>query len=316
MSKKNLLNLLSLALVVAIFYYLIKVLIDNWHSIRIYEFHFKYSYLFLSIFLYVIGTALNSLIAKRILEKSGYSFDWVEIYFINSVSELAKYVPGRVFLYLVRFGLFKGRLPKKIFATFCLLETAIVIMASLLFSVPIVYYYLPGFFKTFIPALIIGGFLIFIFSAKLFYKFVNFSLKLLKRKPLTDDIQLKTKDLVYCSILSLITWFTLGTAFFIFVNSLISIDPKYFLFINALFVFSYNASILVAVAPAGLGVREGFLTFLLNKILSLTISVFISIISRIWLVVNDIIIAIISSIIFHLKRLLTKNEETNLQNNG
>ena len=77
-------------------------------------------------------------------------------------------------------------------------------------------------------------------------------------------------------------WGLVGLSFCLFVASFSAISWSHFPAIAGIFVFSWIAGTLVFLAPAGLGIREGFLILALGPLISPEFALVAAVASRIW----------------------------------
>jgi hypothetical protein len=75
--------------------------------------------------------------------------------------------------------------------------------------------------------------------------------------------------------------------------SVFSFEPKLYFELSAFFTFALLAGYLSFVTPMGLGVREGIITLGLSKLTSIANSGFLSIFSRIILIISELTFIVI-----------------------
>ena len=88
-------------------------------------------------------------------------------------------------------------------------------------------------------------------------------------------------------------WLAYGVAFWLFGRAFLGEAAPGLMLAMSAFIASYVAGILVVVAPAGLGVREAALVAALSPTLGGERALFLAVASRLWLVVLEIITALV-----------------------
>ncbi len=89
----------------------------------------------------------------------------------------------------------------------------------------------------------------------------------------------------------LLVWISLGIAFFLFVKSIYPIHITQFPIIMSIFAFAWSIGFMTLITPGGLGVREGILSLLLTSCLPPATATLIALLSRIWVICIEIILA-------------------------
>jgi hypothetical protein len=80
-----------------------------------------------------------------------------------------------------------------------------------------------------------------------------------------------------------------GTAFFMFASSFVDLDVRCWWAFVGLWSFSSTAGLVIVLAPYGLGVKEGLLALLLQAFMPLGAAAAISLASRLWIVVVEVL---------------------------
>jgi len=89
------------------------------------------------------------------------------------------------------------------------------------------------------------------------------------------------------------TWLIFGWAFYFFINSFYALSVEHYFFITGAFAIAGIIGFVSVFAPAGLGVREGVLIFTLSLVLTTAMSSLISLISRLWMTLSEILLLLI-----------------------
>lgn len=273
-----------------------------WKNIANFDFtqiHFNLFSLVSSFFVLLSLFCFQGFIWSRVLnsnsEKRINIFTHIKIFVY---SQFGKYVPGKIVSYAILINLYRkeGYSKKEIvIASYYdlisgLLATALFLFTSLLLFKPLFW----NIYYDYILYLMIFS----LFAAanpKILNILLKKALSLLKREQF--QITLRYIDLMKFVLLYTLNLFIWGIAFFLLIQSVISIDINNYFYLAFSFALSAFLGFISIVAPAGLGVREGTLIALLKSILTANVAAMISIVSRIWMVVAEIILFLIILVI-------------------
>lgn len=290
--KKNIVNIIKniifFLFLTGILYFFSKTIYINYDKIKDFEFHFNLPYLFLSVIVYFLFFLSLSVLWKYLLGEKKISFR--EIFYINSVSWISKYLPGKVAIILTKvLSLSEKWIPKRTSFISCVYEQIFQIIASFLISFPFIIYY---FLWTQNSSYVLLSWIFFLWFIVSIHPFVfnnalNILLKILKKEPVE-----KKQFLWIFAIIKYIFWYSLsmivkGLSFVFLVFSITNVWIWDIPFLIFAWVFAGVVGIVSVFAPNGLWVREWVLAFLLQFILPVEISIIISILSRLWSTICD-----------------------------
>ncbi len=201
-------------------------------------------------------------------------------------SQLGKYLPGKIWLFLTRLYLYDSRgKSKKAIAVALYFETVTMVMAAgLIFLVSLLslkevhssYLRIPS------SGVIFLGILAFLsLHPKVLQKILNPVLKGLKKEPIS--ISISYPDILLVLGVCSFSWVTGGIGFYLFVDAVFPVSSNYLLFLTGALAISSTLGLLALFAPSGLGVREGVLVYLLSLIMPSTVAVILSILTRLWM---------------------------------
>ncbi|MGQ9848130.1 MAG: lysylphosphatidylglycerol synthase domain-containing protein [Bacteroidales bacterium] len=298
---KRLKQFISALVVAVIFYFLISNLIKNWQKIPFNNLHFNFINLIISfVFLFI-----NFLIFvegwRNIIIKLGDSIDFKSAFWIMSVSQTAKYVPGGIW-----FALGRIHLGKRENLSAEKIGLSVIIETVLTFLVGIIIFIFSTFFGGYaklnnfiyiIPALIF--FLIIIYPPHLNW-LTNFCLKIVKRSPI--NIAISYFDLLNLSIYFLGLWIAQIIGFYFLISSIYSINFNNLTHLAATYTLSWMSGFIIIFAPGGLGVREGIMSLLLSSFIPSPLAIAISFLSRVWITVFEIVVFFIGLAIHKFSR--------------
>lgn len=281
-------NIIFLLFFSWILYFFSKTIYTNYDKIKDFEFSFNFMYLFISIIFYFLFFLSLTLLWKYLLNEKKIAFR--DIFYINSVSWISKYLPGKVAMILTKvLYLSEKWITKRTSFISCIYEHIFQIIASFLISFPFIIYY---FLWTQNSSYILLSWIFFLWFTLAIHPFIfnntlNILLKILKKEPVE-----KKQFLWVFSIIKYIFWYSLsmivkGLSFVFLVFSITSIWIWDIPFLIFAWVFAGVVGIVSVFAPNGLWVREWVLAFLLQFILPVEISIIISILSRLWSTLCD-----------------------------
>ena len=290
-SKKIYLRILQWAIVVAIFFFLGKMVWDHWNQVKdtpftLRPFPFILSTLIFafSYFIQIWAWYLITLKLEIALSPSATLKTWF-------YSQLGKYLPGKIWLFLSRFHFYesKGK-SKKAISIALYLETVTIIMAAgLIFLAALIFFkemgpvYSGKLFWWLIPLFLLGFVSI---HPKGLQKIFNWTLVQFEREPVS--LSISYSDILWILFVCIVSWVIGGVGFYLFVDSVYPVAPQYILFLTGALAISSTLGLVAIFAPSGLGVREGALVYLLSFVMATPVAVIISILTRIWMTLIEI----------------------------
>jgi hypothetical protein len=109
------------------------------------------------------------------------------------------------------------------------------------------------------------------------------------------------------TLIALLTFFVFGAATLISSLSIFSFEPNLYIQLSAFYVFALLVGYLSFITPVGLGVREAVVTLGLSNLIALSNAGFLSIFTRVILILSEVIFIIIISIGKFFYKDATKN---------
>ena len=88
----------------------------------------------------------------------------------------------------------------------------------------------------------------------------------------------------------LLLWVLLGTAFFLFIKSFYPVAPSQLLVVTGTYAVAWSIGFLSVITPSGLGVREGVLSLLLTSALPPATATLVALLSRLWTLSAELIV--------------------------
>lgn len=306
MTRKTILKIgwrvLQVVLIGLIFYYLGSQLSSNWDQVKSYEWRFNYLKLFLALCSVLIAFFIFSSTWKMIMRSFGHNVGYRAAFKIAYLSNLGRYIPGKIWQ---MFGLIylskKEGISEEEAVTSFALTQIFAIPSGLLSGILFISFDRQLLAQYQGQAIITGGlgsvaFVIFLISLMVvFYpaimeRMVNWALRLIKRK----QIKLNMNKTLAASIYGgyFLAWSVYGFSFWLFLGGITVMETGLFP-MAGIFIIAYQIGYMMLFAPGGLGPREGVMTILLTPVFGVA-AVAIPIASRLWLIVAEVISAVIA----------------------
>lgn len=213
------------------------------------------------------------------------------------VSQLGKYLPGKVFLYAGRllFYVREGRQagPVTLAFTIELVATFAASILTVLLALATGSLVDVGEYRW----VFVGGLvaLIVVLHPAVLSAAVRLVARLIRRPPF--DVPLSYPQSLAFVALYVVTWGVFGVAFFFLVRSLYPIEPQSILALAASFSFASMVGMLAIVVPSGLGVREGLLVVFLSTLMPVPVAILVSLVARVWFTVVELAAAGLSYLV-------------------
>lgn len=294
--KKALIFALKLILTGVVVYYVARQIWGNWDQVKHFDWHFDIVYLLLSLLCAMISLAVFSAAWVKVISAFGHLVSQPTGYRILNLSNLGRYIPGKVWqvfgmLYLAK----QQNIPEEQAAASFVITELFTIPASLLVWVIAVQFepaLLIDRFKVMGPgsayaAGILGllGCALLIFYPKPFVNLANFILKKLGRP--TATFTLDKSVALQAFVGYFLGWILFGLAFWLFLLSVLGDSAPSLVLSVGLYNVAYQIGYLAIFAPSGLGPRELIMGVLLQPLVG-PIAPALAVIARLWSVVIDV----------------------------
>lgn len=213
------------------------------------------------------------------------------------VSQLGKYLPGKVFLYAGRllFYVREGRQagPVTLAFTIELVATFAASILTVLLALATGSLVDVGEYRWVFAGGLVA--LIVVLHPAVLSAAVRLVARLIRRPPF--DVPLSYPQSLAFVALYVVTWGVFGVAFFFLVRSLYPIEPQSILALAASFSFASMVGMLAIVVPSGLGVREGLLVVFLSTLMPVPVAILVSLVARVWFTVVELAAAGLSYLV-------------------
>jgi len=284
-TKARFLEILQWGIVSLIFLFLGRMVWEDWTRVREASFVFKGAPLLWGTVLFVFSYFIQIWAWYLITVKVGIAISFRETLESWFYSQLGKYLPGKIWIFLGRFYLYgsKGKSKEGISIALYFETVTLTVAAGLLFLAALF------FFKEVRPFL--SGqqmsWLIFLFVVAfvslyppVLQTILNWFLIRFKRDPIS--LSIRYSDILCILFVCVLSWLAAGIAFYLFINSIFPVSSKYILYLTGSLAFACFLGLIVLIAPSGLGVREGVLVYFLSSVIPGPVAVILSVLTRLW----------------------------------
>lgn len=292
--KGTIKRFIQLLIIGIIFFFLIRNLFNNWQQICYYQWKANYPLLFFSTGIVILNFSFLIKIWLKLLDVLGFNLKYGKGFKIWFISSFGRYIPGKVWQLLGMVYLCEREgIPKTVTTTSAILAQIFSLVSGLIISLLLLgvdFFDKFGGSNILFFAILLSLFLFLIIISiypRLLEKGINFLLRKFKKPELKIQLSIWTsfKFLVVYAI----TWLIYGFGFFFFIHSFTNVSFYQYPLMTGIFAIAYILGFLSFFAPGGLGVREGILTYLLGFYFPVSIATVISLASRIWMTIAEVI---------------------------
>jgi len=283
--------LLKWTIVTAIFFFLGKMVWENWVQVKEVPFTLRWTPLIIATLIFAFSYFIQLWAWYLITLRLGIVLSLRETLESWFYSQLGKYLPGKVWLLLGRFYLYesKGK-SKKIISAALYYEMVTIILAGGIIFVSSLVLLKEGFllFRGEQLGWIIFSLLIILvfLHPRFLQKIMNGFLVAFKKETIT--LSLSYPDVLGILCICMLSWLIGGVGFYLFVDSITPVPSEHFLFLTGALAVSSILGLIAVFAPAGLGVREGALVYLLTQLIPAPLAVILSVSTRLWMTLVEI----------------------------
>jgi glycosyltransferase 2 family protein len=288
--RENKIHLFKGFFVIIVFLFISNYVLKNLDELKSSDISFNLYYLATSLLLTVFCVFNYSLIWQYITIKNGCSIDVRKAITIRVYSEFGKYVPGRALgLAMVLYFYDREKKSKKVVGYCLFLEYLAVILAAVfVFLCSILFADISAFEQYKSLSVTLMALLFVMMHPKILERCLNTVLKRTKYGEVVFDITYV--QVLIITLLHVMNWMLLGVAFCLFINSVFNVPAGHFMYVVGLLALASFSGLISIFTPAGLGVREGIIIFLLATIIPKAVASVISVGSRLLIVAAEVIL--------------------------
>jgi uncharacterized membrane protein YbhN (UPF0104 family) len=288
--KRAIILLIKAIISITIIFFIIRYVKININGLNKFEFRFNYYYLTISFIILLIYILNQSFLWYYITIQNNCNIDLRTSIKSRVYSEFGKYVPGKVFGYAMLFYVYSKANQSKTLVAFCMFFEllASVLAASMIFLFSLFFTEIQDFQKYRIIALFLLVVFFILIHPRILNYFIAIFLKIAKREPV--KLNMTYYQLFKIVSLYVANFMVFGIGLVLFINSIYPVSFSNYLFITGIMAGAGLIGLFAIFVPAGLGVREGILTLALKEIMPITFAGVISLASRVWLILGEIIL--------------------------
>lgn len=278
----------SLVIVVPLAF-LFWTLAANWQAVRSYGWRVNGVRSGLAVLCLTTAFGLLPLVTRQVLSALGHSISYVTAYRIYFIAQLAKYLPGGLWIVPGRvLVLSQIGVNVVVSSVSIIIESCVLLVSG---AVVFLLYFLYSGTQSISGISVFSIFLATAFLLGLHPKVFNPALRwLLAHLGYTDvTVNMSARKTASVLLIDLIFWLMAGTGFFLLVSSIQTIPlNRWLVFVSALSM-SWILGFLVFLTPGGLGVREGALALLLVPFLPTPLPAVVALLARLWWTVAELV---------------------------
>lgn len=229
----------------------------------------------------------------ELLKRLGYPLPFKKSLYIFIVSNASRYIPGSIWQYISRVELAKkiGNIPRKGVILSLVLEIFILVNAALVTSILALPYLNQAFLENYFWILIIPLSLIFFHPAV--FKFCLKIISKITKKEIGNIATIKPQEIILTVPFFISNFLLNGFALFFLTKAIYpQVSFESILFFSGVFAFAWAVGFLSIFAPAGLGVTDLILAYLLSFQMPFALASTVALSYRVFLSVAEMIVFI------------------------
>jgi len=279
-------RILFIAVLSGVFYYIFIATND----LAKFNYQLNWTYLSLSFFFTLIAYLVQLMIWIYLARSFGIKTSFLTAANSWSLSQLGKYLPGKIGLFLIRMNI-HPEIPKRTIAVATGVEFITAMTASCLI-VLVAIGFIPQWTSTSSIrwiALISACLFLIVLYPPILKKITGLAFRLIKREPLDS---LPSYGLLLKLVgINMLVGLPYGLGLFFAFNCFHPIGWNYFLIITGVYYAAALVGVAAIFAPAGIGVREGIVFLILPALISKPVVIFATILTRIIITIAEIFLA-------------------------
>lgn len=274
------------ALTIVISVFVIRALVVQWDAVRAFDWQLRPWWLLLSAVLMWLDFVLLFHLWRIVLAAiSGHRLRFAAAYRILTLSNLGKYIPGKIWtiagmVYLVG----DEGVPPKPALVSSALHQAFTLVPGAAFVTAILGVRIWGALSptAVLVALAVGVILLY---PPLFRRLLNFGLSIFGREPIEFELSFGRAFGLFWLYIG--AWILYGASFWC-MNLGIGLPAGPFWEVSAAYAAAYLVGFVALFAPGGLGVREGILAVILGPYLPAGLGAAVAVVSRLWMTLVEL----------------------------
>ncbi|WP_302627043.1 lysylphosphatidylglycerol synthase domain-containing protein [uncultured Eubacterium sp.] len=296
-NKQSAMKICKAIFLILVAIFLAKYFIDNIDDIRSLDFKMDWKIFVLSMLFYFIYKITLASLWHYITYKNNASIKFKDAIICYLYSILGKYIPGKVFMLAARIPAYEkqGVKMRKVTVCFLLENVCTLLGAAFLFLLSLFFFPNDLLNKYQFMTII----LIIVFFICINPKIINWGLRIVGKVMKKDDMEIPMNylDMIKIVVMFIGNWLIVGIGFYMLVASIYPVPISQALYCGGIYGLAAIIGILAIFTPSGLGVREGIIAVGLALIMPNEYVVIVSIISRLWATIAELILIFFAFII-------------------
>ncbi len=311
--KAKIMKIIKTVFLIAVFVFMGRYFYKNWDDIRNLDIKLKPGVFIASVLLYFAYKLTLASLWHYItwLDKASIRYPDAITAYLYSI--LGKYIPGKVFMLAARIPAYEeqGVTMRKVTVCFLLENVCTLLGAGFLFLISL-FFFPNDLLSRYMFAVVIFVIAFFICINP---KIINFFLRIVGKLVKKNDMEIPFSyfQMIKVVLLFIANWLIVGTGFYMLTCSIFPVPMSQWLYVGGIYGLSAIIGIISIFAPSGIGVREGILIMGLNLIMPDEYSVIISIVSRIWATVAELVLILAAFIINLIKKHINNKKNSGIK---
>jgi uncharacterized membrane protein YbhN (UPF0104 family) len=305
-NKDLILKICKVVFLLAVALFLVRYFRKNITQIRELDFKINWGIFAIAMVFYFVYKFTLACLWHYITILDHANIKWGNAVVAYLYSILGKYIPGKVFMLAARFPAYdRENVPlRKVTVCFFIENICTLLGASFLFLISL--FFFPNDILE--DYKIVTVLLVIAFFICLNPKIINFFLGILEKITKKEDIRIPFTYLQMVKVVALfiLNWLIVGTGFYILTCSMYSLPVSELLYAAGIYGLSAFIGIIAIIAPSGIGVREGIMVLGLSLIMPNQMAVIISIVSRLWVTVSELLVIFAAFVVDQVKKFRKK----------
>lgn len=276
---KSVKAVLSSAIIIGILGYFGYMLYSSWDQLKSYNWQINYGYACLAVLFFLFVYAFTVIGYNFVLRFMGFRLPFLIVAKARVASDIASYVPGKVWLLFGRHKFLGGAVSMANTFVSTVLEIFLIIVSGCAAFAVAALFSLQGTekFAYILIAAVPAG--IILVHPRVISFFSNILMRIARKPKIT--IEVPYQSMLLLLVFYFVYWFVSGMSFYFAIKSVFPIDASALIPIVGIYAASWIVSFVSFLTPAGLGVREGILAFMLKFYIPLPAAMVVSVLFRV-----------------------------------
>lgn len=269
--------------------FLVVYLARNWAQVRAYDWSIAWGPLALAALLHALVYTGFVLLWRRLLAVLGGRLSVLDAHRIWYMGNLGRYVPGKVLQVVGVAYLARSRGVSPVLTVASAIVSQLFVLATGCVVVAVGLPGLAGHPRVGVGAWVLAGLLLAVLLTPLFDRLYHLALRLSGREEY--HVEVAWSERLRLTVAYLVVWGLYGTAFWLFLRSVVHVGADALPGVAAIWAAGYVAGWVAVFVPGGLGVREGVYAALLALYIPPTIAVATAVLARVWSTAVELAVA-------------------------